>query len=233
MAVDPIANDAVDRLPRVLNIGSLNIDRVFRVPHLVRPGETLVSSSLQVFAGGKGANQSVALARAGAAVVHCGKVGADGDWLIDRLDGEGIDTRFVARSDRPTGQAIIQVADDGQNAIVLLPGANQELTSDEVEIALADCPPGTLVLTQNETSVAARVIEQAAARGFSVAFNPAPFTPAVFDYAIDKVAILIVNESEGRGLTDQLSPDAILAKLRSRLTGHGHHSDNRRRRRPL
>ena len=80
------------RVPRVLNVGSLNIDRVFRVPHLVRPGETLTSRSLQIFAGGKGANQAIALARAGAAVVHCGKVGPDGAWLLDKLSAEGIDT---------------------------------------------------------------------------------------------------------------------------------------------
>ena len=91
---------------RVLNVGSLNIDRVFRVPHLVRGGETLASPVAGgVLAGGKGANQSIALARAGAAVSHCGKVGPDGVWLIEKLTGEGIDTRLVASSTTPTGQA--------------------------------------------------------------------------------------------------------------------------------
>jgi ribokinase len=203
--------------PQVLNIGSLNIDRVFRVPHLVRPGETLTSRSLQVFAGGKGANQSVALARAGAAVAHCGKVGPDGAWLIDTLSTEGIDTGFVTRSDTPTGQAIIQVADDGQNAIVLLAGANHALTNDDVDAALSRCATGTFVLTQNETRGVAYLIARAAERGLSVIFNPAPFTPAVLDYPLERVALLIVNESEGRGLADQSSPDGILTALRSRL----------------
>jgi ribokinase len=210
-------NPACDPRPRVLTVGSLNIDRVFRVPHLVRPGETLASWSLETLAGGKGANQSVALARAGAAVTHCGRVGPDGDWLIERLAAEGIDTTFVTRSDHPTGQATIQVADDGQNAIVLLAGANHEITSADIDAALAGCPADTLVLMQNETSQVGQVIEQATARGFSVAFNPAPFTPAVLDYALDRVAFLIVNESEGQGLTGHTDPDAIVTALRSRL----------------
>jgi ribokinase len=216
MSSDVNESHAPDLRARVLNVGSLNVDRVLRVPHLVRPGETLGSRSLQVFAGGKGANQSVALARAGAAVAHCGKVGPDGEWLIDRLAAEGIDTSFVTRSDGPTGQALIQVADDGQNTIVLVAGANQEITSQDVDSALSACSTGTLVLTQNETSQVAHVIEQAAARGLSVAFNPAPFASAVEHYPIHKVALLIVNESEGHGLTGHSAPDAIVAALRSR-----------------
>jgi ribokinase len=203
--------------PCVVNVGSLNIDRVLRVPHLVRPGETLLSRSVRVFAGGKGANQSVALARAGAAVTHCGKVGPDGAWLIDMLAVEGVETRFVTQSDVPTGQALIQVADDGQNAIVLLAGANQELTSDDIEAVLADRTAGTLVLTQNETNLVAEVIERATARGLPVAFNPAPFTPAVLDYPIQGLALLIANESEGQGLTGHSTPGDIVAALRSRL----------------
>jgi ribokinase len=187
------------------------------VPHVVRPGETLASRSLQVFAGGKGANQSVALARAGARVAHCGKVGPDGAWLLEKLAAEGIDTRFVSPSQSPTGQAIIQVADDGQNAIVLLAGANHEITHDDVDAALASCAPGTTVLTQNETSAVAYLIERAAALGFPLIFNPAPFTPAVLEYPLDRTALLIVNESEGEGITGQTSPDGILAALRARL----------------
>ena len=89
----------------ILNLGSLNIDRVFRVPRIVAPGETIASHSLQIFAGGKGANQSVALARAGAEVIHAGKVGPDGRWLLDKLGQCGVDTNVVLLGDSPTGQA--------------------------------------------------------------------------------------------------------------------------------
>ena len=79
----------------ILNLGSLNIDRVFRVPHIVRPGETIASTSFNLVAGGKGANQSIALTRAGAQVLHAGKVGPDGAWLVKKLEQERIDTRLV------------------------------------------------------------------------------------------------------------------------------------------
>ncbi len=207
-----------NHVPGVLNVGSLNIDRVFRLPHVTRPGETLASSALDVFAGGKGANQSVALARAGAKVSHCGRVGPDGAWLVDKLAAEGVDTRSVKQGDSPSGQAIIQVGDDGQNAIVLLAGANHQITNADIDAALAGCAPGTLVLTQNETSGVAHLIERAAAAGLPVAFNPAPFTPAVLDYPLDRVAILIVNELEGEGLTGSNKPEDILSRLRPRLT---------------
>ncbi len=105
----------------ILNLGSLNIDRVFRVERIARPGETISGKSLATFAGGKGANQSVALARAGAQVAHAGKIGADGRWLLDTLTQEGIDTRWVRVGSGPTGQAMIQVDDAGENAIVLYP----------------------------------------------------------------------------------------------------------------
>jgi ribokinase len=201
----------------VLNVGSLNIDRVFRLPHVTRPGETQASSALHVFAGGKGANQSVALARAGAAVSHCGRVGADGAWLVDKLAAEGVATRLVHQGESPSGQAIIQVGDDGQNAIVLLAGANHEISEADIDAALADCAPGTLVLTQNETSGVAYLIERAAAAGLPVAFNPAPFTPAVLDYPLERTRLLIVNESEGEGLTGQTAPEEILRHLRMKL----------------
>jgi ribokinase len=210
-----------NHVPGVLNVGSLNIDRVFRLPHVTRPGETLASSALDVFAGGKGANQSVALARAGAKVSHCGRVGPDGAWLVDKLAAEGVDTRSVKRGDSPTGQAIIQVGDDGQNAIVLLAGANHQITEADIDAALASCAPGTLVLTQNETSGVAHLIKRAAAAGLPVAFNPAPFTPAVLELPLDRVALLIVNESEGEGLTGSNKPGDILSKLRSRLAETG------------
>ncbi len=160
----------------MLNVGSLNVDRVFRLPHVARPGETLTSSSLAVFAGGKGANQSVALARAGVRVAHCGRIGQDGIWLVDKLAAEGIGTDLIAQGNSPTGQAIIQVGDDGQNAIVLLSGANHDITAADINAALAASPPDALVLAQNETSSVPYLIENAAATGRPVAFNPAPMT---------------------------------------------------------
>src|SRR5262245_60706042 len=121
----------------ILNFGSLNIDHVYRVPRIVRPGETLASTSYQRFAGGKGANQSVGLARAGARVSHAGRVGGDGRWLVDQLAAAGVDTRLVEIGDGATGHAIIQVDDRGQNSIVLFSGENQRIDGSHIHRALA------------------------------------------------------------------------------------------------
>jgi ribokinase len=201
----------------ILNFGSLNVDRVFRVPRIVRPGETIASSSLGVFAGGKGANQSVALARAGAKVAHAGKIGSDGAWLLKKLAGEGIDTRWVRRGTGPTGQATIQVDDAGQNAIVLVGGANHEITPDEIDETLASCAAGSWLLVQNETSAVDHAVRRARERGLRVAFNPAPFDDRVARYPLKLVDLLCLNEIEGAAMSGQSEPDAIVAELAARL----------------
>ena len=177
----------------VLNLGSLNIDRVFRVRTIVRPGETIASHALDVFAGGKGANQSVALARAGARVAHAGKLGADGAWLLEKLAREGVDTSRVLVGQGPTGQAIIQVDDAGQNAIVLKSGENHAITPDEIDVWLDGWKPGTWLLVQNEISSVGHAIGRAKQRGLCVAFNPAPIDDRVGQYPLDLVDLLCVN----------------------------------------
>ncbi len=112
---------------RVLNFGSINIDYVYSVDEFVKSGETKAARSLSVFAGGKGLNQSLAMAKAGLRVIHAGKVGKEGEFLIDTLKNGGVDTKLVEISDVPTGHAIIQVDDRGRNCILLFGGANQDI----------------------------------------------------------------------------------------------------------
>ena len=100
---------------RVLNFGSLNIDYVYSLDHIVAPGETITSRGLEVFPGGKGLNQSVALARAGAEVCHAGMVGEDGGMLLDVCREAGVDVSRVRTAGTRTGNAIIQVSAKGQN----------------------------------------------------------------------------------------------------------------------
>jgi ribokinase len=197
----------------ILNLGSLNIDRVFRVPRIVVPGETIASRSLQVFAGGKGANQSVALAHTGAEVIHAGKIGPDGHWLLDKLRQCGVDTRAVIVGDSPTGQAIIQVDDAGQNAIVVLGGANEEITSDDVDRALDACPQATWLLVQNETSAIIHAIVRAKERGLNVALNPAPMDDLVRRYPLELVDLLCVNQTEAAALSGKTGIEAIVGSL--------------------
>ena len=104
---------------KIINFGSLNIDRVYDVAHSVQPGETISSPAMHTFAGGKGLNQSVAASRAGGQVVHAGAVGADGDFLMDILEKAGVDLSVLMRVQQPSGHAIIQVEPAGQNAIIV------------------------------------------------------------------------------------------------------------------
>lgn len=184
----------------VINLGSINLDYVYRVAHIVRPGETLASDARRTFAGGKGSNQSLALARAGAQVRHVGRVGPEGQWLVAMLARAGVDTRHIACGDAPGGHAIIQVTAAGENAIVLFGGANRAIAETAVDAALAEARPGDLFLTQNETSGVAHAIGRARERGLTVCLNPAPFGPEVLDYPLACVDLFVVNETEAAGL---------------------------------
>lgn len=201
----------------ILNFGSLNLDYVYQVPHFVRPGETLSSTDFQKFSGGKGGNQSLALGLAGAKVFHAGKIGPDGRWLLERLQAAGVDTSLIAIGDEPTGHAIIQVNPDGENAILLHPGANHALTGADLSRAFHTTTPGGLLLTQNEINLLPDILRTAKAHGMTIAFNPAPFTPAVLTYPLDLVDLFILNEIEGAELTGETTPARILAALRARF----------------
>ncbi len=210
---------------RILNFGSLNIDLVYRVPHIVRPGETIASRSFETFAGGKGANQSVALGRAGAPVWHAGRIGGDGRWLLDKLRGAGVDTSLTEVGDEATGCAVIQVDDEGQNAIFLNAGANHRITSEQIDTALGRFGRGDMLLLQNEINDGPCILEHGKARGMTVCLNPAPFGPELLDWPLDSVDLLIVNTAEAAGLAgesdsddvDDAAANPLLASMRRRL----------------
>jgi ribokinase len=204
---------------RILNFGSLNIDYVHRVDHIGRPGETISGLSLDIYAGGKGANQSVALARAGADVMHAGRVGEDGQWLKGKLNEAGVDvSRIEVDADVRTGHAVIQVDDAGENAILLHGGANLAITPDQIDSALSGFDKGDVLLLQNEINDVPALITAAFDRGLSVCLNPAPMTDEVRDWPLDKVSLLIVNETEGEALCGVADPWEMLPKL-TEMTG--------------
>ena len=196
---------------KILNLGSLNIDLVYQVEHIARPGETIASSSHQVFAGGKGANQSAALARASASVFHAGQVGPEGQWLVDKLAGLGVDVQHIRFSDIPTGHAIIQVDRHGQNSIVLFAGANAQINRGAIDAALAHFGRGDMLLLQNEINDVAYILTAAAERGLTICLNPAPFGPEVCAYPLERVDLLIVNETEAIGLAGASTLTALAA----------------------
>lgn len=159
---------------RVLCIGSINADHIYGVPHLPLPGETLSAIQHVQMLGGKGANQSIAAARAGGQVAHVGAVGPDGDWLIDALRADRIDVSGVARLQVATGHARVCVDPEGENSIVLAAGSNRALTEAQIDAALQG-DPGVLLL-QNEVNLAAYAARQAKAVGWTVLYSAAPFS---------------------------------------------------------
>jgi ribokinase len=195
---------------KILNFGSLNIDHVYSVEHFVRPGETISSGSYKQYCGGKGLNQSIALARAGAEVYHAGRVGSDGSILLDTLEEAGVDTRFVIRDNIVSGHAIIQVNADGDNCIILYGGANQNIASEDIGKVLGHFSEGDYVLLQNEINNIHLIMDKAKKRGLKIVFNPAPMNSAVLDYPLELVDIFIVNEVEGCDLTGKTEPEEII-----------------------
>ena len=195
----------------------MNIDEVFQVPRFVRPAETIPCRSYARHSGGKGNNQSVALARAGASVSLAGRIGADGRFLLDGLVAAGVDVSRVIEGGTPTGRAIIQVDDEGQNCIIHLGGANNEISRADIDGFLAGWGAGDSILFQNETSEVGYALAEASRRGLSLFFNPSPVKENLRDLPLDKVDYLILNEVEGAALAGDAEPGAILRVLRSRL----------------
>ena len=189
----------------VYNFGSINVDHVYRVPHLVRPGETLASASLETVLGGKGANQSVALARAGAAVRHVGRIGEADAGLLDTLLEAGVDCARIDRVPGTSGHAIIQVDDAGENAIVLHGGANLGFDGAALAGALDGAREGDWLLAQNECDALDAAFAAARERGMRIAFNPAPMHASVAALPLDGLDLLVVNETEALELAAALA----------------------------
>lgn len=186
----------------IYNYGSINIDHVYRVPHLVLPGETLSSSHYQQVLGGKGANQSIALARAGSEVLHIGRYNAANQALVKVLLEAGVSNQYLQTVAEPSGHAIIQVDDQGENSIILYAGANHSFTPADLAQSLQAAQAGDWLLLQNECSCTQEMIKLAAERGLKIAFNPAPMNTAVKDLPLDKLSLLFVNQVEVCQLLD-------------------------------
>lgn len=182
--------------------GSINLDKIYRVSHLVQPGETLSSLELNTVLGGKGANQSVALARAGTSVAHVGRIGRDDIAWLETLVDAGVDIERVEPVETVSGHAIIQVDDAGQNAIVLHGGANQGFERSSLEVLLGSLQKGDWLLMQNECDGLAEAIRIAQQRQVQVAFNPAPMDASVRSLPLAEMDLLVVNEIEAAMLLD-------------------------------
>lgn len=197
----------------IFNLGSINLDHLYRVDHFVRPGETLASTDYQTLLGGKGANQSIALARAGAEVRHIGAIGQADAWVVDTLGQAGVNTDHIARLDSASGHAIIQLTAAAENAILLYPGANHRIEPAQIEAALAGAQAGDWLLLQHETNALGEAMDQAAKQGLRIAFNPAPMVAEAAKPLLPRVDLLIVNEVEAMDLTGTDTVEAAEAAL--------------------
>lgn len=181
---------------KTLCFGSLNIDNVYHVSHFVSRGETLAANALNIFSGGKGLNQSIALSRAGLEVFHAGAIGTDGQFLLDELHHSHVDTRYTAvLEDTRTGHAIIQKSEDGDNCILLFGGANQKITKEQIDRTLADFQPGDLLVIQNEISELEYLVRRAKERKMLTALNPSPMEDSLLPL-LSMVDYVILNEIE-------------------------------------
>jgi ribokinase len=201
---------------KIINFGSLNIDRVYQVEHLVRPGETITSQQYQEFCGGKGLNQSIALARAGIEVCHAGKIGVDGSLLVKFLADNGVNVSLVFKGNNLTGHAIIQVDANGENSIVLYAGENRALTIEEVSSVIDQAEVGDFLLLQNEINFIEEIVKQASSKGLSIVFNPAPMTPEILSLPLEQVGWLMVNEVEGKAIAGKFEPSQIMDEILDR-----------------
>ncbi|MFT7245028.1 MAG: ribokinase [Candidatus Azotimanducaceae bacterium] len=204
---------------KILNFGSCCIDNVYAVPHFVQPGETLSSTDFNIYPGGKGLNQSIALARAGATVQHAGKVGSDGVWLKELLSETGVDNSRLQIGDGPSGHANIQVSATGENAIVIVGGTNRQITPDDFDDAFSGVQAGDFLLLQNEVSHLADIMHEGHKRGLRIVLNAAPMTPDVLTFPLEFLEFLIVNETEAAMLLDQAIGPDLDKKLADRFPG--------------
>ncbi|MCR5213282.1 MAG: ribokinase [Eubacterium sp.] len=201
---------------KVLCFGSLNIDYVYSMDHIVQPGETENSSNRSINPGGKGLNQSIALARAGLTVWLAGMVGAEGKDLIDKCNQNGVNADLVRVTDGPSGHTIIQVDKDGNNSIILYGGANQCMTSDYIDQVLKAFDSGDMLILQNEINKLDEIIDKAYTRGMTIVLNPSPYNQALDKCDLTKISYFFINEIEGYQMTCCKEPDQILKTIHSK-----------------
>ncbi|MBR6548667.1 MAG: ribokinase [Clostridia bacterium] len=201
---------------KILNFGSLNIDLFYHVERFASAGETINSTTYQKNIGGKGLNQSVALARAGAQVYHAGNVGQDGQFLVDFLQTVGVNTDLISTAPLPSGNAVIQIDTRGENCILLYGGANHCVTEEQIDHVLAHFEAGDMVVLQNEINQMSEIITHAHQKGMTVVLNPSPFAGCAH-LPLQLVDYFIVNQHEAAQLAEQNEQEAMISTLLQRF----------------
>lgn len=205
---------------KVLNFGSLNIDYVYEVDHIIAKGETLLSRSRNIFTGGKGLNQSVAMGRAGLDVCHAGSIGKEGEFLLDELRKARVNVDYVKKlEDTPSGHTVIQNSDDGDNCILLFGGANQQITKEQIDHTVEHFGEGDCLVLQNEINNLDYVMEKGHERKLKIVLNPSPMDAKIMKLPLQYVNLFFFNEIEASQLCGA-SPDdedALIAGIREKF----------------
>lgn len=201
---------------KVLNFGSLNLDYVYSVDHIVQGGETLSSSEMNIFLGGKGFNQSAALAKAGVDVYHAGQIGDDGIDFLTACKEYGIHSDFIRKLNEKSGHTIIQVDKNGQNCILLHAGCNRTITKEFVDEVLSYFEKGDFLVLQNEINQLPYIIDRAFEKGMVIVLNPSPLDDYLASCDMSKISYFLLNEIEGSQLTGETNLSKVPEKLLER-----------------
>ncbi len=198
---------------KILNFGSCNIDYVYSLDHIVAIGETETTNKLEIFPGGKGLNQSIAVAKAGLKIYHAGCVGANSSMLTDILSENNVDISYLKKSDESTGHAIIQVDRKGENSIFLYPGTNEMITKDYIDFVLENFVCEDIVLLQNEISNIDYIVEKAYKKKMCIILNPSPFNEKLDKIDFNKISYIILNEVEAKAISGVDCPKKSIAYI--------------------
>ena len=201
---------------KVLCFGSANLDHVYKVDHFTVPGETQGCLEYDIKCGGKGVNQAIAMALAGNDTYFAGIIGSDGGLLKDALVDKGVHIDYMKISNKPTGHAIIEVDQSGQNHILLYGGTNKEIDFEYIDEVLSHFSKGDIVVLQNEINNVPYIIERCYEKEMKIFFNAAPYDIAVKNYPIEKVTWLVVNETEGAALSNEEDYEKIIQTLKQK-----------------
>lgn len=194
---------------KILNFGSLNLDYVYQVEHFVQPGETLAALKQKIGPGGKGLNQSMAMARAGAEVWHAGCVGIGGERLERLLRENQVHTEYLRMTEEIQGNTVIQVNAAGENCILLYGGSNRAITPEQIAETIGNFEAGDCLVLQNEVSCLKEMVETAAEKGLRIVLNPSPFEENLRALNYHNLSWLLVNEIEAEQLTGESEPDKV------------------------
>lgn len=199
---------------KILNLGSCNIDMTYNVKSIVRSGETVSAYNLQRFPGGKGLNQAVAAARAGAKVFFAGCIGKDGLFLKDLMDESGVDTKYLQIQNENTGHAIIQVDDNSENSIIIYSGANALITKDYIYEVTSNFESGDYLLLQNEIPNLNFIVTTAYKKKMRIVLNPSPYNEVIKKIDFNMLSWLIINKVEAEDITGVSDAAMAIEKLK-------------------